>query len=321
MSVLTNIVLGIVILLLGAMVWTRSLARSATRRVPQPGTLQPVVGGVMHYIDTGPRDATTLVLIHGLGAQLQHFTYGLVDKLKDEYRVIAVDRPGCGYSSLDDGDGASLADQARMIDEMLAKLGVERAVMVGHSMGGAVALRLALDFPERTSALALFGALTLTLEQTPDVLKGLEIKSSRMRRFLGATIAAPLGKLSTNKLLTEAFRPEPILADFQERAGLALALRPSAFIAACSDLFAVQSEMAAQVARYKDELKAPGGVIFGAEDAILPSEHHGQGMTEYGLSCEILPDRGHMTVVTMQEESVDFICRMAAKAKESRVKA
>ncbi len=314
MSFIVYIILVPVLLLAFAVLWTRQLALGAERSVPMPGRLQPVQGGVMHCIDTGPRDATTLVLIHGLGAQLQHFTYGLVDRLKDEYRVIAVDRPGCGYSTLTNGDGASLGDQARMIDELLASLDVEKAVMVGQSMGGAIALRLALDFPERTSALALLGPLTQPLSEVPEVLKGLQVKPSWLRRFLGATIASLLAKMSTDKLLTAAFHCEPYPKDFEERAGLALTLRPSVFVAACSDLAAVMGEMSAQAARYDTELKAPGGILYGSDDAILSADHHGAGMTAYGLSYEVMQDRGHMIFITLPEDAADFIRRMAAKA-------
>lgn len=314
MSLVFYIVLVPVLLLAFAALWTRRLALGAKRSVPMSGTLQPVQGGVMHYIDTGPSDATTLVLIHGLGAQLQHFTYGLVDLLRDDFRVIAIDRPGCGYSTLTNGDGASLGDQARMIDEVLASLDVEKAVMVGHSMGGAIALRLAVDFPERTSALALFGALTLPGIEIPEVLKGLQIKPSWLRRFLGATIASPLAKMSTDKLLTAAFHAEPYPKDFADRAGLALTLRPSVYVAACSDLAALEAEMPAQAARYDTELKAPGGILFGSDDAILSGDHHGPRMTAHGLSYELMQDRGHMIFITLPEDAVDFIRRMAAKA-------
>ena len=314
MSIIFYLVLALVALLVFAALWTRRLARAAEREVPRPGALQPVEGGVMHYVDTGPRDGRAVVLIHGIGAQLQHFTYGLADLLAEEFRVIAVDRPGCGYSRLDEGDGASLADQARMIDELLARLDVEGAIVVGHSLGGAVALRMALDHPGRLGALALLCPLSAEQTKAPDALKGLQIAIPWLRHFLGATIAVPIAKLTTNKLLAQVFHPENAPPDFLERSGSALGLRPSVFIAACSDMIEVQREMPAQVARYKDELGLPGGILYGAEDAILSPGQHGQAMTEYGLSCELLPDRGHMIPITAVQDCADFIRRVAKSA-------
>ncbi len=314
MSVVIYVVLGVAVLVMFGALWTRSLAQGAERGVPQAGTLMPVGGGVMHYVDTGPRDGPVLVLIHGIAGQLQHFTYGMVDLLQGDYRVIALDRPGCGYSQLaNDGDGASLGDQARMIDALLAGLGVERAVVVGHSLGGAVALRMALDCPDRIGALALLCPLTHTQPDAPDALKGLQISTSWVRRLMGATIAVPIGKMTAGKVLGEVFKPEQCPDDFMDRAGAVLGLRPQAFVTACSDMSAVQLEMPAQAARYEGELTIPGGILYGAEDGTLSPDRHGQSMAQYGLSCETLAGRGHMIPISAPEDCAGFIRRVAAK--------
>lgn len=313
MSTLIYIVLGLVLLLALAAVWTRKLAQGAERSVPQAGMVMPVEGGVMHYLDAGPRDGPVLLLIHGIAGQLQHFTYAMAGLLQAEFRVIAVDRPGCGYSSLTSGDGASLAEQARMIDALLGALGVERAVLVGHSLGGAVALRMALDRPERVGALALLCPLTQAQTEAPDALRGLQISTSWLRHFLAATIAVPIARLTTDKILAQAFAPEQGPDDFMVRAGAVLGRRPRAFVAACSDMGVVQREMPAQAARYGAELRVPGGVLYGADDDLLSPDLHGHSMAAHGLSCEILAGRGHMILITAPDECAEFVRRMAAK--------
>lgn len=312
MSILTYAALGIALPLVAGNLWTRNMARKAEQSVPQAGALQPVAGGVLHYVDTGPRDAKTLVLIHGIAGQLQHYTYAMVDLLKDDYRVIAVDRPGCGYSSISTGDGASLGDQARMIDALLDKLGVASAVVVGHSLGGAVALRMALDHPGRVGALALLCPLTQPQPEVPDALKGLNISSSWLRHALGATIAVPIARLTADKILAEAFRPEHCPDDFMQRAGAILGMRPQAFVSACADMGAVHLEMPTQAARYGAELTVPGGILYGADDATLSADKHGQSMAPHGLACETLPGRGHMIPITAAGECAAFVRRIAA---------
>jgi pimeloyl-ACP methyl ester carboxylesterase len=323
MSILTYAALGVALPLAAGGLWTRKLAREAVETVPQPGKLEPVEGGVMHYVDTGPRDGphdgprdgVTLVLIHGIAGQLQHFTYAMVDLLQDEFRVIAVDRPGCGYSTVTDGDGASLGDQARMIDALLDKIGVDNAVLVGHSLGGAVALRMALDFPTRVAGLAMLCPLTQAQPEVPGALKGLNISTPWLRQLLGGTIAVPIAKLTADKVLAEVFSPEQCPADFLERAGAFLGLRPQAFVAACSDLTAVQMEMPAQAARYETELTVPGGILYGADDSTLSVQAHGQSMTSHGLSCETLAGRGHMIPITAPQECADFVRLIVAKVQ------
>ena len=99
---LTSVLLLILALLAAALLAlvlrTRALAAQAERQVPQLGEIVPVPGGAIHVVEMGPEDAPPLVLIHGLSGQLQHFTYALAGLLAGEFRVIALDRPGCGYS-------------------------------------------------------------------------------------------------------------------------------------------------------------------------------------------------------------------------------
>ncbi|MBL4749571.1 MAG: alpha/beta hydrolase, partial [Amylibacter sp.] len=60
-------------------------------------------------------------------------------------------------------------------------------------------------------------------------------------------------------------------------------------------------------------LKASGGILYGADDCLLPPIHHGQSMIAHGLAYEVLEGRGHMIPITAPEECADFIRRMAAK--------
>ena len=91
-AVLIWIAAFVVLLLAAAHLWTRKLAADAERLVPQVGNMQRVDGGVMHFVDLGPRDAPAVVLIHGLHGQLQHFTYAMSGLLETDFRVVALDR-------------------------------------------------------------------------------------------------------------------------------------------------------------------------------------------------------------------------------------
>ncbi|MCB1340980.1 MAG: acetoin dehydrogenase dihydrolipoyllysine-residue acetyltransferase subunit [Pseudooceanicola sp.] len=94
-----------------------------------------------------------LVLLHGFSGDLNNWLF-TIEGLKDAARVIAIDLPGHGASEKDVGDG-SLAGLAADVAAALEELGVSDAVVAGHSLGGAVAMRLALDHPALVSKLAL----------------------------------------------------------------------------------------------------------------------------------------------------------------------
>ncbi|WP_171126215.1 MULTISPECIES: alpha/beta fold hydrolase [unclassified Ruegeria] len=298
----------------GAMnLWTRKLTQDGLKRVPQLGQIAPVQGGSIHYVEAGDPAKQTIVMIHGLAGQLQHFTYAMVDMMADDYHVIAVDRPGCGYSTRDTGDLGQLHQQGRMIQELLDAKGVENAVLVGHSLGGAVSLAMALDNPGKTKALALLAPLTQVMPGPPDVFKPLAIRTDWLRSFIGNTIAVPMAAKTAPHTLGIVFGPEPAPEDFLDRAGGALGLRPTAFVTASQDVAGIDDSMDTQVARYPD-LKVPGGILYGQEDAILSPEAHAAPMTQFGLTDERLEGLGHMIPITAPETCVAFIRRIAMAA-------
>lgn len=319
MTTLLTIALLIVAFFVGMNLWTRKLTRQGQKRVSQLGAIAPVNGGRIHFVEKGDPSKQTIVMIHGLAGQLQHFTYALVDMLADDFHVIAVDRPGCGYSTRDSADLGRLPEQGRMIQEFLDSKNVIDAVLVGHSLGGAVSLAMALDHPEKIKALALLAPLTQVLPSTPQVFKPLEIRTEWLRSLIGNTIAVPVAAKTAPHTLDVVFAPDPAPADFLDRAGGALGLRPSAFITGSQDVVGIDDSMAAQVAHY-DELAVPGGILYGTQDAILAAHAHGDPMIQFGLSNEWIDGAGHMILITAPETCAAFIRRIA-ETKYSETKA
>lgn len=104
------------------------------------------------YVDQGSGDQV-LLLIHGLGSNIKGWGRN-IPELAKHYRVIAVDLPGYGLSSKDYYP-YSLSFYAQVLTEMLTNLGIDKAVFVGHSMGGQISILAALEFPDRVSKLVL----------------------------------------------------------------------------------------------------------------------------------------------------------------------
>ncbi len=314
MSVVVWVLICVLLLLVACWLWTMKLAAGAETTVPQAGQILPVSGGTIHYTDDGPRDGQTLVLIHGLAGNMHNLTYALTGQLTSDFRVITIDRPGSGYSTRTRDELAELPAQARMICEFLDKLGVQNPVLVGHSLGGALALAMVLERKQPIGALALLAPLTAVIPEPPAVFKPLVIVSAFLRRLIGYTVAVPITKLTSDKVVAQVFAPEKAPLDFMVRGGGILGLRPASFIGASADLQGATVSMPDQVARYAKELDVPGGILFGTDDRLLSPEVHGREMQAYGLHYETLPGRGHMIPVTAPEACADFIRRMAAKA-------
>ena len=199
-------------------------------------------------------------------------------------------------------------------------LKLERPVIVGHSLGGAVALALALDHPDCVGALALISPATHPVASAPPVFRGLALlRSPLLRRFVAWTLATPAGLIGRTWGSRQVFAPEPAPADFGTRGGGLLALRPSNIYASSSDMIAattLRDEIEDMTRRY-GSLRMPVGIVFGRSDPILEYHEQGEAMKRElpSLDLEIV-EGGHMLLITQPDVVAAFIRRMAAKVGE-----
>jgi pimeloyl-ACP methyl ester carboxylesterase len=124
---------------------------------PKPGNVIEVDGEPIHYIDEG--SGPGVVLIHGFGGNTYSFRYLLPD-LAHRHRVIAVDLLGFGYSGRTEGADYSNQAQAERVVKLMDLIGLRTASIIGHSMGGGVAMRIAASWPEKVERLVLAGSIS-----------------------------------------------------------------------------------------------------------------------------------------------------------------
>lgn len=312
MSILLTLVL-IAFTIAGLMLFAANTARKVEAAVPPCGQFVEIDGQRLHYIDTGG-PGPAVVLIHGLGGTLWHFTYALVGKLSGEFRVIAVDRPGSGYSTRPNDVSARLGVQADTLAKFMRKLGLKDPLLVGHSLGGALALAIALDHPECAGAVALIAPLTQAQGGVPEPFQGLVIHSPLMRKIIAWTLAIPMSIQNAPKLLKVVFGPDAVPADFPMRGGGMLGLRPNAFYNTSSDAVSVIEDLPGMTSRYS-ELTVPLGMLFGRSDLVLDYRIHGETMKEQcpALDLVLMDGRGHMLPLTESDATADLIRHVAAR--------
>jgi pimeloyl-ACP methyl ester carboxylesterase len=296
----------------GLALYSGLAARRAERLVPRDGGIVEVDGTRLHYVDVGAGPA--IVMVHGLAGQLRNFTYALTERLAADFRVIALDRPGSGYSSLPPQGTRTLRGQGALIGHFIEALRLDRPLLVGHSLGGALSLALALDRPELLRGLALIAPLTQPISGIPRVFRPFHHPSALKRRLIAHTLAVPLGQLGQGKARHVIFSPDAVPEDYGTRGGGALAVRASAFYAASTEVCVGTGELVGMAARYP-RLAVPLGILFGRGDRILLPALHGERTVATVPGADLtLIDGGHMIPLTAPQAVADWVRRRHAIA-------
>lgn len=301
-------------LLVLSLIWlTLRTARGVEQRIPPVGTFVDLPTARLHVLDRGIAGEAIppVLMLHGLGGQLHHFAYHLVDAIAKHTRVVTLDRPGSGYSSRNTGAATTLRQQADTFVALLDHLQIEKAFVVGHSLGGALALTLAIHHPTRVAGLALITPLAFTPPDVPKAFRALDIGNGIARQLIAWTLATPGFMLGRDKVLPAIFGPDPVPRDFAVRAGGILAMRPSQYVATSEDLRALPGNLPELIARY-DELSRenapPVSILVARQDRILDSQNQGVALAERLQRAHLqIVEGGHMLPVTQPEVVVKFI--------------
>ena len=278
---------------------------------PASGEIIEISGADVHVLTEG-NSGPVILMIHGASANAREFAFSLAPGLSDRHRVLMVDRPGHGHSERPE-DGERLGVQAAQIAGVLQALAPgEKAVIVGHSFGGAVALRLTLDYPELVDSLVLLAPIS------HDWGGGGE---SWYNKYAGDPLIGPafaqlipvVGPAQARQGINGVFSPHAAPDGYFDKAAIGLLFRPSEFRANAMDVNAVRAEMAAQQVRYP-EIKVPVVVFSGAQDTVIsPQLHVGKLKHQIaGLVLVPLADGGHMPHHSHGPDVVAAIAQLAA---------
>lgn len=145
-----------------------NLRESKTRQEAAPSTGRFVQAGDVELFiqELGPADGQVILFVHGTAAWSELWRETMEPLAAAGYRCIAIDIPPFGFSERPSTPSYGNADQAKRIIAMMDTLGIERAILLGHSFGGGATMETALMIPERIDALVLadVGGLNLNLQ-------------------------------------------------------------------------------------------------------------------------------------------------------------
>jgi pyruvate dehydrogenase E2 component (dihydrolipoamide acetyltransferase) len=234
-------------------------------------------GRGIRYLRMGDGDGDPVVLLHGFGGDLDNWMFNQ-PALAEAGVVYALDLPGHGGSGKDVGAG----DVAMMTGAVVAfmdTLGIPKAHLAGHSMGGAVALDLALENPDRVASLSLVCSAGLGAEINGDYIAG----------FVDAARRKDLKPVIQQLFADESLVTRDLLDDllkYKRIDGVRDAL------AALSKGMFGDGRQTLVLAGRLGDLKMPVQVIWGAEDKIIPVAH--ADALPDGAGRHVLQGAGHM---------------------------
>jgi pimeloyl-ACP methyl ester carboxylesterase len=311
-----------ILVLLGALVlgaaavWAGRLPARAAAAYPPAGKFLTADGGRLRYLDVGTAapDAPVLVLIHGNPGAIEDFDR-LIPALSASHRVIAVDRPGHGFSERADLRGATPTVQAAQLHAALGQLGVRRPILVGHSWGGMLALSYALQFPDDVRGRALLGTKAYPDDGPPDALYAL-LRRPVIGPVLRHTVVPFLGRGTMEARMTDAFRPDSLQRSHLDRAR-AFWMRPDELGATVWDAFLREAEAPAISRRYAS-IGAPVMILVGDDDSLLGES---QDLADQlpNAWIEVLPHTGHYLNRTRVAEVQRSIAILEARSRSARV--
>lgn len=305
----TCAVLALVALLFGYSRWTLSHLESLH---PPIGKHLKLDGLALHYVEAGSGPA--VVLLHGSSTNLRDFSASIFDPLSRYCRVVAIDRPGHGYSTYRSQFWMDPNEQAHVIRDALRKLGIERAVWLGHSWAGAVVMAGLLEFPSEVTAGVLLGGAAYHWEggvAFSNHLADIPVVGS----LFAHTLLMPASQLLMDRFVDAAFSPNQAPPGYRQRTGVELAARPAQFIINGRDVRLLSDFLLEQSERYQT-IAQPLLIVHGSEDDIVPAWNHAERLIELLPQATLseLPETGHLPHHVHPDEVARQIARFACAA-------
>ena len=238
-------------------------------------------------------DGPVLLLLHGIAGSYETWA-PLIPALSDEFTVIAPDMLGHGCSAKPRGD-YSLGAYAAGARDLLLALGHDGATIVGHSLGGGVAMQFAYQFPQHTERLALVSSGGLGEEVNP-ILRAATLPGSEVvLPLITKAWVTDAGRWLTRTLDSIGLQPGADMTEFARGyASLADPEARNAFLSTARSVIDHRGQRVSARDRLYLAESVPSLIVWGDRDRIIPAEHGRRAAREMpGSRFELFEGAGH----------------------------
>ncbi|PCJ90292.1 MAG: esterase [Hyphomicrobiales bacterium] len=267
-------------------------------RYPAQGTTVQIADVQLHYVDCNSADADMgkppLVFVHGASSSSRDAMLAFGDRFSSNQRMIFVDRPGHGHSTRPHARYSDPRLQADVIAQLLNRLGISQATLVGHSWGCAVVAAFALRHGKYIA-----GAVFIAPATHPwpgGVSLYYRLAGHRIVGPLFSWVfALPLGLKLLSDAVSGVFAPDAMPDDYAHRVAAQLVLRPSNFAANAQDVANLKTNLAALSQDY-GQISCPALVLTGTRDSVVWPHLHSHGLKRDLQHVELIEyeNCGHM---------------------------
>jgi pimeloyl-ACP methyl ester carboxylesterase len=288
--------------------------RKVEREHPPSGRFITVDGIRLHYLEKG--EGPPVVLIHGNVVTAEDFVLsGVFDRIARNHRVIAIDRPGYGYSERPQGSLWTAIEQADLLQEAFDQLGIERPIVVGHSWGALVAMELALGQPDAVSGLVVLGGYyhpTARADVPLVAAPAIPVFGDVLRYTVAPLMGAALMPLNVKAMFSPLDVPERFKREFP----YGFPVRPGQIRAESQDAVSMVPAVFGMADRIR-ELNIPITIIAGTEDGIVDHDGHARWFHEQlpDSVLRLVPGAGHMVHYAVPDEVAEAIEAVAERKK------
>lgn len=304
---------------LGAFLYTVAKVRHIRQNFQPDGQSFKADGVHLHYhFHRLPEEAQTapvLVFLHGASGNAYDMKLAFLEALQGRHSLLFIDRPGLGFSN-SAKSGSDLPDgQAEAIVLLLEALGIETAIVVGHSLGGAVTAALGLAAPERVKGLAFLAPVS---HDWPGGVNWYYNVASWpvIGPLFCWTLTLPVGGLLAPSAMTNVFFPDRAPQDYFAGIKLPLLFRPASFRANSRQIAFLKPAIIRQSKQYS-ELNQPTLVVTGTEDTVVWPSIHCEGLLRDLPNAQLLmlDQAGHMPHHTHTDDIVKALTKLVRRVE------
>jgi pimeloyl-ACP methyl ester carboxylesterase len=295
-------------------------SRRVDNRFVPDGSFAAVDGVRLHYhyfpVSEETPEMPTLVFLHGASGNAYDSRLAFQRCFEGRYPLLFLDRPGLGFSQRIEARHGTLEGQAKLIAACLETLEIKNAVVVGHSLGGAVTAALGLVAGERIKGLAFLAPVTHPWPGGVNWYYSLASLPLVGSLFCQAMVW-PAAELFAPSAIANAFHPDAVPEEYTDKIRLPLLFRPDVFRANARDVTGLKKAVTSQSQQYSS-LRQPSLVVTGTNDTVVWPSIHCEGLLKELPDVELLmlDGAGHMPHHTHTLQIVPALERLINRVVE-----